>query len=375
LTGVSLSNWKGSGKNGKLRADDYYAVAHQMMSDGWIRKADHDSYHFHAHHIGTHRHRVLKHLREYHPETNRVNLQVTKTRKSWKDWRGGMSSAPSSTFVIDIPKLTAEELIEAKLIEARKVLRTDPENAERRHKGFVSKIVRPGVRPFGYTDAYEYEPESYRAKLFQASSDQEKLDTYARKGLGAKLWRQQSQKDIVKAVAAQPKFSYNHYKPKSTYNRASDKFTLNPESMPIHPSIVKEADRAHAHVVRKLVKAGVVKKIHHSSVKGEKILVPGDNFHKFSPEGSGIRSMIHHDALEHGTLGADVSTRGEAMADHVGYIHSVLKNEHERASRTGGIPDWGKSHAEIGKGRDGLLYDNLVDIYHDLAHRSKFGMD
>ena len=129
LTGVSLSNWKGSGKNGKLRADDYYAVAHQMMSDGWIRKADHDSYHFHAHHIGTHRHRVLKHLREYHPETNRVILQVTKTRKSWKDWRGGMSSAPSSTDVIDIPKLTAEELIEARLSEGDdyKMSHTSPE--------------------------------------------------------------------------------------------------------------------------------------------------------------------------------------------------------------------------------------------------------
>ncbi len=270
---------------------------------------------------------------------------------------------------------TATELIEAKLSEARKVLRTDPENAERRHKGFVSKIARPGVRPTGYTDAYEYEPESSQAKRFQDRGHQEKLDTYARKGLGGKLWRQQSQKDIVKAVAAQPKFSYERYRPNLTYNHASGESTVNPEAMPVHPSIVKEADRAHAHVVRKLVKAGVVKKIYHSSVKGEKILVPGDNFHKYSIEYSGIKGIIHHDAFQHGTLGADVSTRGEAMASHVGDIHSALKDEHERALRTGGIPDWGKAHAEIGKGRDTLLYDDLVDIYHDLAHRSKFGMD
>jgi hypothetical protein len=214
----------------------------------------------------------------------------------------------------------ALRLIEAKLHEKRKLFpRPGTEPFHRRVAGF-SKSVVPSAVNIQRTSIGRQDPEDYKSPRLRGMlpSDATRYRVDQAYNLGP---HRMNKPGVRRGVERLSKAF------------AQIRATQQPP-LEVGSAHYEYARGLHKKVVRRGVKAGLFKLVPHPDPDqgGRKVLAPGEHLARYVQLSHQINDPFH-DALEHGTLGADASEHGETMASH---IRDTALAVHKAHSKHGG---------------------------------------
>ena len=235
---------------------------------------------------------------------------------------------------------TATDLIEARLYEGRKLLQPEGTPAfQRRARRFPAQVV-PSAKMLKLRDRVNRSSLVGGSDVAELGGEKLVRDIRGSNLFGIHKTTSKGKSDIYSAYSdydtehRRVMSSLGDYFPGDASIRGDTRLSV-PLSGPrtkFNKAIDDEARRMHKHVVRRAIKAGIFTRTEHEVPHPKnpdkklkvKLLSRGPMFNEYKDLITNTDANSFHDAYEHGVLGSDASFRGEAMADHLGYLASIV---------------------------------------------------